>query len=77
MTVVIGVRHTGQPAASSATLLAQDPHVGTELTQILVVVRRGTPHSSRLGLQRLLLLMVKSAPMMLPTGMQLGSLLAF
>jgi len=51
--------------------------VSAELTQTLVVVRRGTPHSSRLGLQRLLLLMLKSAPMTLPTGMRLNSLFAF
>jgi len=37
-----------------------------------------TAHSSRLGLQRLLLLlMLKSAPMTLPTGMRLNSLFAF
>jgi len=48
MTVVTGVRHTGQPAASSATLLAQDsqkracPH-GTNANPC----RGSTRHSSQ------------------------------
>jgi len=71
----LGNRLPAQPLRWRRTRRSE--RVRTELKQILDVVRRGTPHSSRLGLQRLLLLMLKSAPMTLPTGMRLNSLFAF
>jgi len=51
MSVVIGVRHTGQPAASSATLLAQDsrkracPH-GTKANPCRGSMRQTSQQSS-------------------------------